>query len=58
MKGYKRPKGAGKKIEVGTKLYPRQIEYLDAVAASMGMTRYKLIEWGLDKVFGIGRYIK
>ena len=42
-RGYKRYKGHGKRVEVGTKLYPYQIAAIDRTAKYMGMTRYALI---------------
>lgn len=49
MKGYKRYKGRGKKKIVTTKLYPYQIRYIDIAAEHMGMSRYKFIEYLLER---------
>lgn len=40
-----------RKKEVGTKLYPEQIEHIDKIAAAMHLTRYKLLQKALTEVF-------
>lgn len=46
-------KGRGRKIEIGTKMYPDEINYIDIVAKHMGMTRYALIRYTLIRFLEI-----
>lgn len=49
---YKRPRGYGKKFPIGTKLYPFQLEYIDAAAERLCSSRYEVIYKALQLIFG------
>lgn len=52
MKKRRKQRRGEKKREIGTKLYPSQLAYIDAIAYQKSMTRYQVIYAALQYVFG------